>query len=725
MTDRPDFKEVSRLISGVREMDASFQAMFDGIRQLETDARGACEEALLEQTKHSLSDIPVDELKASASGIRTAALQSAGYHTLKELSDASDRELLSVSGIGEKQVLSIRVIISGFLKNLTEHSRLVLSVEENDPANRLLLVKIGRFLQAERVERDAKELRGELHNCVSATCESIRIRSRFHWLFSLGSTREQTVRAIGDLLELCGSPLYLRAQQYLRGYEAAAGLSEEAAYEDFRRNSAAYYALVEKLSGLGVADALVYNSIPAQLAAGISAEDLDLRSFRGNLRLYQEFGARYILHQKKVLLGDEMGLGKTIQAIAAMAHLYSRDPQCHFLVVCPASVMINWCRELGKFSEIKTHFIHGRFWDVAFDQWKRDGGAAVTNYESMGKVAALVNNQMRLSLLVIDEAHYIKNPEAKRTQNIRLLDNESERILLMTGTPLENKVEEMCELIRFVRPDMAAKLRACAGLRFVPEFREMLAPVYLRRQRDQVLTELPPVTEQEEWCSMTPEDILAYSQQLLSKNFMGMRRVSFLQEELSASSKALRLRELCSEMLDEGRKAVIYSYFRETIRKVSELLTQECAGIITGSTPVAERQKILDAFDEAPGGKLLICQIQAGGTGLNLQSASAVIFCEPQIKPSLTRQAIARAHRMGQIQNVLVCHLLCEHSVDESVLNILNEKQEEFDRFAQESALADAADHFVDLEWIQRVLEEQRNKFLPVPVETIENKKSY
>ena len=714
--NRPDFKEVKRLIKGAEAFDASFQEMFRGIRELEQAAKNACDDTRMRQAEKALSDIPTDELKASASGIRVAALHEAGYHTLEQLSKVSDRELLAISGIGEKQVSAIRVILSEFLKKLSARSRISLPADMTDGQDLALLTAVSRFWHVKQIEKDALAIRDELHESIEASCNAITIRSRVRWVFSFPGTREESVRAIGDLMEFCRSPLYHRGQLYLSQYQKAVELNQEQALESYKKNSASYYALLEKLTGSGVSEALIYSSIPAKLASEIRGEELELEDFRGNLRAYQEFGARYILHQKRVLLGDEMGLGKTIQAIAAMSHLHCKNPDCHFLIVCPASVMINWCREIEKFSRIKTQLLHGRFWDVAFDHWKQDGGAAVTNYESMEKIAGLVNNRMKLALLVIDEAHYIKNPEAKRTQNIHMLEDESERILLMTGTPLENKVGEMCELVRFVRPDMAVELRASAGLRFAPQFREMLAPVYLRRLREDVLTELPPVTEQEEWCAMTAGDLAAYGQQVLMKNFMAMRRVSFLQEDLTTSSKAARLRELCDEMREEGRKAVIYSYFRETVRKVSSLLEKECTGVLTGSVPVAERQKILDHFEEAPAGSVLICQIQAGGTGLNLQSASVVIFCEPQIKPSLTNQAIARAWRMGQVQNVLVCHLLCEQTVDEAVLTILREKQEEFDTFAQNSAMADAAGEIVDKEWVRQVLEEQRMRYLPSPI---------
>ena len=336
----------------------------------------------------------------------------------------------------------------------------------------------------------------------------------------------------------------------------------------------------------------------------------------------------------------------------------------------------------------------------------------------MGKIVERIDNHMQLALLVIDEAHYIKNPDAKRTKYIRMLDNESERILMMTGTPLENRVDEMCSLIDFVRPDLSPEVRKSAYMSHVPEFRRMLAPIYLRRLREQVLEELPAMEEKQEWCGMTDADCVSYIDCLSQHSFAGMRRVSFLQDDLSTSSKAIRLRELCQEAGAEGRKILIYSFFRETVMKVSELMKNSCIGVITGNTEVAKRQALIDRFTDEPDGSVLVCQVQAGGTGLNMQTASVVIFCEPQIKPSLTNQALSRVYRMGQVRNVLVYHLLCENTVDEAMVRLLESKQQEFDAYAEESVMAEATENLMDGEWIQSFIVEENKRYLPMVVES-------
>ena len=276
----------------------------------------------------------------------------------------------------------------------------------------------------------------------------------------------------------------------------------------------------------------------------------------------------------------------------------------------------------------------------------------------------------------------------------------------------------MCELIGFVRPDLEDAMRMQASMQFAPAFRELLSPVYLRRRREQVLPELPPLTEQEEWCTLSQKDALYYSKEVENGNFMGMRRVSFLgeKEDLTSSAKAARLAELIREIQVDGGKAVIFSYFRETIQKVSILLQDFSCGCITGSTAPEERQFLVDRFTDAPAGSVLICQIQAGGIGLNLQAASCVIFCEPQIKPSLSRQALSRVYRMGQVRQVLVFYLLCENTVDEAVIRLLARKEQEFDLYADESSMAEAENRLADSVWIRSVIEEERRKYLPAVI---------
>ena len=313
------------------------------------------------------------------------------------------------------------------------------------------------------------------------------------------------------------------------------------------------------------------------------------------------------------------------------------------------------------------------------------GGAAVTTYESISRFA--LPETFCFDMLIADEAHYVKNPAARRTQALLALRKRVERVLFMTGTPLENRVDEMCFLVSCLRPDIAGQVQKMKYISSAPQFREKLAPVYLRRTRDDVLSELPELIEKEQWCEMGPAEWTAYMLAVAAQNFMAMRQVSWDVGDLKHSSKAKRLLELCDEAREDGRKIIVFSYFRETIRAVQELLGKRALEPITGSVSPQRRQEIVDAFAEAEDGTALICQVQAGGTGLNIQAASVIIFCEPQIKPSIENQAVSRAYRMGQLRSVVVHRLLCDNTVDERIMEILREKQDVFDAFAEESTV--------------------------------------
>lgn len=149
-----------------------------------------------------------------------------------------------------------------------------------------------------------------------------------------------------------------------------------------------------------------------------------------------------------------------------------------------------------------------------------------------------------------------------------------------------------------------------------------------------------------------------------------------------------RLKEIIQSAKDEDRKVIVFSYFLDTIDKIRKNLGDKCTQPITGSINPRRRQEIIDDFNDALSGSVLLAQIQAGGTGLNIQTASVVVITEPQFKPSVENQAISRAYRMGQTRNVLVYRLLCENTVDEKLMDVLEEKQMIFDAFADESVAA-------------------------------------
>ena len=301
-----------------------------------------------------------------------------------------------------------------------------------------------------------------------------------------------------------------------------------------------------------------------------------------------------------------------------------------FLVVCPASVLPNWCKEIESKSEFHATRVHGNGRQEAFNSWAKTGGVAVTTYETLGTLKK--PQRLTFDLLVVDEAHFIKNEKAQRSQAVRKYGAFAERLLYMTGTALENKVDEMISLIRELNPEIAEQAQRLAFRSTAPEYRHMIAPVYYRRKREDVLTELPEKEDIPVWCELTTEENRIYERALLAKDRTAIRRISWTIDDLNNSSKACRLKEIVEEAEGDGRKILVFSFYLETIQRVIELLGSRCTQPINGSVPVYMRQEIIDRFEEMPAGSVLPAQIMAGGTGLNIQSASVVIFCEPQLK---------------------------------------------------------------------------------------------
>ena len=475
----------------------------------------------------------------------------------------------------------------------------------------------------------------------------------------------------------------------------------------------AYYTALEQVGKSFAKENVSDTGLSSELLAEIEAHELNLEGLNATLRSYQTFGVKYIAHQKRVLLGDEMGLGKTMQAIASMVAL-KNEGKHHFMVVCPASVLINWCREIKKFSDFEVTKVHGGDTDALL-HWRLNGGVAVTTYESISRFE--LPEKFKFAMLVADEAHYVKNPQAKRTKALASLLSKTEGVLFMSGTPLENRVEEMCFLVSLLNEEISKEIEDVKYISTAEQFRSELAPVYLRRTREDVLTELPELVEKEQWCDVNAIEQRAYREAVMSENFMAIRQVSWNVDDIKDSTKAQRLLELCDKAKEEGRKVIVFSFFRETLRKVQSLLSDRCMEVITGEVSPQRRQEIVDEFGKAENGAVLISQVQAGGTGINIQCASVIIFCEPQIKPSIENQAISRAYRMGQVRDVLVYRLLSDETIDERMLEILREKQVAFDNFADKSVVGEEALQLEEssqgeTSWITQMVKAEKEKLL-------------
>ena len=636
-----------------------------------------------------LQDIPIEEINRDKKGFRVKALREYGYETIADIAPISVYTIASVRGISEDAAYSIKKIVNDIVSKARQGIKIRLSTDNQSEEATELVLALLQYHCSLAVSDDCSKLLSSSLQQITCAEEDLKVGlNGIRWFFSAKAKKEKAIEAFNLLTSLKDNEYGRNVGTQLDVADKIERTQGSDAWQDFSNNSVRYFNDLEDINpGVLGNDDSVYG-LPEDLAREIQEECFFPDGLLCELRRYQEWGVKYILHQERVLLGDEMGLGKTVQAIATMVSLRNTGGT-HFIVVCPASVITNWCREIRKMSLLSVTKVHGAGRKAALESWIKTGGVAVTTYETVAYCK--LPDDFKFKLLVVDEAHYIKNPGARRSINVKNLSVYAERLLFMTGTALENKVDEMISLIRILQPEIASKVQGMVFMASAPQFREAVSPVYYRRKREDVLTELPELIESREWCTLTRNEETFYEQAVLSKNYAEARRVSWNVDDLKDSSKAARLLELIDEAKSGGRKVIVFSFFRDTLRKVSILLGDLCMNPINGSVTPQRRQEIIDEFDKAPAGNVLVAQIQAGGTGLNIQSASVVILCEPQFKPSIENQAISRAYRMGQTRNVLVYRLLCEDKVDEKIMSTLESKQAIFDAFADKSMAAMAS----------------------------------
>jgi SNF2 family DNA or RNA helicase len=679
--------EVKRLHRLYQELNAGFRQLDTLAERVRGEVHAACDRLAADNTTEILAAVPVDELNREKKGVRVKSLHDAGFHTIADLIKANPFQISAINGISPEGAQEIKKAAAEIAAAAQKGAKIRLSADERTPQSTALVTALYRYKQLVPAIQTTSQFRAYYDTPLSqAVAASKPATGGLRWMFASSASRASSDAACAALSQILSNENLAPVNEALKASQRLSYASEKEAWADFSRDSIAYINLLESLEPDRVGSGEAVYGLPEELAESVADINLDLTGLRCTLRRYQEWGVKYAVAQRRILLGDEMGLGKTVQAIAVMVHLRNQGA-AHFVVVCPASVLTNWCREINKHSDLEVYKVHGSGKEAAFRQWVSQGGVAVTTYETTGALEIPVN--LRLTMLTVDEAHYIKNPSAQRTVNVKRFCEKAERLLFMTGTALENRVGEMATLIQILNPQVSAQIRPMLSLSAAPQFREAVAPVYYRRKREDVLTELPELVESCEWCDLLPEEKRVYREAVEEQNFMAARRVSWNVDDLSRSCKAQRLLEIVEDAKEQERKVIVFSFFLDTISKLAALLGERCVEPITGSVSPARRQEIIDEFTKAPAGSVLPAQIQSGGTGLNIQTASVVILCEPQLKPSIENQAISRAYRMGQTRSVLVYRLLCDDTIDERIMNILAQKQKEFDAFADESKAAD------------------------------------
>ena len=427
---------------------------------------------------------------------------------------------------------------------------------------------------------------------------------------------------------------------------------------------------------------------------------------------YQLDGIAFAAGAGRAILADDMGLGKTIQGIG-VAELLARYAEIkRVLVVCPASLKSQWRQEINRFSGRSTQIVLGTGAERA-EQYQSDMFFTICNYEQVLRDLTAIE-AAEWDLIVLDEGQRIKNWESKTSNVIRQL--ESTFRLVLSGTPLENRLGDLFTVARFVDEDrlgpayeffhkyhVVDERGKTLGYHRLDELRETLSPILLRRTRAEVAKQLPertdeviriePTAEQKEINDahmsivaqivgkrfMTEMDVLRMQKSLLMARMACNSTFLVDQEEPEYSSKLERLGELLDGLIeDPTRKIVVFSEWRRMHDRIERKLDElGCDYVrLDGQIPQKKRGAIVDRFQNDPDCRV-ICMTNAGSTGLNLQAANTVINVDLPWNPAVLEQRIARAYRMGQKNPVHVYKLVTVgDTIEEKLLETLASKQD-------------------------------------------------
>jgi len=697
VADRPSamrrlLRRAGEVVGAVRDLGTGEERLYEQVRTAHSAYRAA-------EARRLLAEMPVARLSdVTTARLPLAKLQKAGYATVGSVLEADHVRLAEVRGIGGRSSRYVIAAAQRVAATVEDDVQVTADLDPGDAKATALLSALHQVQGAERtlsrLREPARKLGEQLATLATAANP---LRSRMRRALAGAERRERArdaavrMEALLDEAQSKGRIERIEAaNQRLR----AAPAKPARVRKDFEQNAAKYFSTLNRIVTTRIDGEAARGFLPTDLAERIARQQLDRTHLKVSLRGYQEFGARFVLAQRRVILGDEMGCGKTVEAIAAMAHLRAEGAR-HFLVVCPASVLINWMREVAAHSTLRPYRMHGPGREANAADWVAKGGVGVTTFEAVQSLA--VPGSVRIAMLVVDEAHYVKNPDTMRSQTVRAWTARADRVVFLTGTPMENRVQEFRNLVDYLQPQLVDSVHDADGVAGSRAFRKAVAPAYLRRNQEDVLAELPELVQVDEWEEFGPQELEVYKEAVANRNFMAMRRAAYASGNPRSSAKLRRLVEIVDEARDSGRKVVVFSNFRDVLETVCEALGGRALGPLTGSVPPAKRQELVDAFAKSKGHAVLVSQIQAGGVGLNMQAASVVILCEPQVKPTLETQAIARAHRMGQINKVQVHRLLIADSVDQRMLELLDSKTALFDAYARRSELAETSPQALDL----------------------------
>jgi non-specific serine/threonine protein kinase len=446
-------------------------------------------------------------------------------------------------------------------------------------------------------------------------------------------------------------------------------------------------------------------------------------ALKATLRPYQQAGVRWLYLLNRLGLGaclaDDMGLGKTIQVLALLLVLKQEhgqsDPRPSVLVA-PASLLANWAAEIERFapglSVLIAHPSAMSVTDLKSMQEPRLAGIdlVITSYGAMLRYPWLGTAAWRVA--VLDEAQAIKNPGAKQTRAVKRLTANTR--IALTGTPVENRLSDLWSIFDFTHPGLLGSDKAFSSYakrlsakgNFAP-LRDLVRPYILRRLKTDksVIADLPDKSEMKAFCHLSPAQAALYQRAVeelgaaLDTVEEGINRrgtvLAFLMRFKQIcnhpsqwigdgawaegdSGKFARLRELAEVIAAKQEKMLVFTQFREVTRPIAAFLGNVFGReglVLHGATPVAQRKKLVQRFQEDELTPFFVLSLKAGGAGLNLTAASHVVHFDRWWNPAVENQATDRAFRIGQSKNVLVHKFICRGTVEDKIDQLIESKQ--------------------------------------------------
>lgn len=442
--------------------------------------------------------------------------------------------------------------------------------------------------------------------------------------------------------------------------------------------------------------------------------------YKSLLRMYQQQGIQWLYDLKNMnlngILADDMGLGKTLQVLVFYEQYVSKEKPS--LIVCPSSLMYNWMSEIEKFKiDVDAVCVTGTQ-DVRKDIIKENHELYITTYDYLRRDVELYMS-MEFEYIVLDEAQFIKNPKTKNAQSVKSL--KSKHRLALTGTPIENGLSELWSIFDFLLPGYLYSLNYFTKNFEKPiqmgddkrqaQLQKLVSPFILRRTKKQVLKDLPDKVEKDLWLNLSPEEKQLYLANLAQVNEQLQQQLELEQvDSILILAMMTRLRQICCEprmlyenytgestkfkmcldlietLKENDKKVLLFSSFTSIFDSFIEEFNRR--GIkyhmITGAVDKKKRKEEVDAFQSDDSNVFLI-SLKAGGTGLNLTKAQAVIHFDPWWNVSAQNQATDRAYRIGQTKNVLVYQLLMKNTIEEKIYEMQKRKKAMSDLFVENS----------------------------------------